>query len=397
MRMDKFPVTEMQTRLTKIKKLMQRDDIPSLLLLYKVDYFYFTGSMQTGLLYISTKGESIFFVKKYLKRAKEESPFPLILPLSSYKDLPKLIKDYVGFIPKRIGIEWDVVSVADYMRMQKLFPEVELVDATPIIREIRKNKSQYEINKMKKAGLLGKKIYEEGRNFLKEGMSEIEFAGILEAIAKKNGHEGLLRMRGLNGEAYTWCVLSGESGGIISSIDAPTGGFGLSTAFPLGASRKKIKAHEPILVDFGAVIEGYQVDQTRIYSIGDLPDKFVDAYNAARKIEKSVIDAAKPGTPSENIYYLSLQMAKDLGYSDYFLGPKGAKVTFVGHGIGIELNELPFIAKGHKYPIEEDMTFATEIKLIFPNEAAIGIENTVWIKKDGYEKLTPISEEILLV
>ncbi|NTV34384.1 MAG: aminopeptidase P family protein, partial [Deltaproteobacteria bacterium] len=243
----------------------------------------------------------------------------------------------------------------------------------------------------------GKRVYREAGKILREGMTEIEFGGLLEANAKKLGHEGLLRVRSFNYEAYSWHVLSGSIGGIVSQSDSPMGGLGLSPAFPVGASRKVMKAGEPILVDFGICYHGYQADETRMFCIGKMPRKFVDAYKACREIHDAVLADTRPGADCERLFLRTLQLAKGLGYEDSYLGPPGLQTKFIAHGVGLELNEFPFLAQGQSYPLEQGMTFAVEPKIVFPGEGSVGIENTVLVTQEGCEILTPIDMEIVEV
>jgi Xaa-Pro aminopeptidase len=250
---------------------------------------------------------------------------------------------------------------------------------------------------MRRAGEIGKRVLEEGCNILREGMSELEFGGLLEVVAKKLEHEGVIRMRPLNDEAFTWHVLSGPSGSIVSQVEAPMGGEGLSPAFPIGAGPRKIQAHEPVLVDFGICYNGYLIDQTRMYSIGELPEKFLQAYEASRKIENLVLDKARPGASCREIYENTVRFAAELGYKDSYLGVPGKKTSFVGHGVGLEISEIPFLAARQNSSIEEGMTLAIEPKMVFPGEGAVGIENTVLITTRGIEKLTICDENILQI
>jgi Xaa-Pro aminopeptidase len=228
-------------------------------------------------------------------------------------------------------------------------------------------------------------------------MTEIEFGGLLEANAKKLGHEGLLRVRSFNYEAYSWHVLSGSIGGIVSQSDSPMGGLGLSPAFPVGASRKEMKAREPILVDFGICYHGYQADETRMFCIGKMPRKFVDAYKACREIHDAVLADTRPGADCESLFLRTLELARALGYEDSYLGPPGLQTKFIAHGIGLELNEYPFLAQGQSYPLEIGMTFAVEPKIVFPGEGSVGLENTVVVTQEGCEILTPIPMDIIEV
>ncbi len=391
------PGEEIENRIKRIRERMARQGIEAILVIEKMDFYYLSGTTQEGFLFLPLEGKPLLLIKRELERAKIESPLKPVIPLQSIRHLPLLIQDHYRTLPQNLGLEFDLLPVRDYFRYQDLFSGTVLLDSSAVFREVRKIKSPFEMELMKKAGEIARKVYEEAKGMIQEGMTEIELGGLLEAVAKKYGHEGLLRVRSLNYEAYSWHILSGSSGGVVSQSDSPMGGFGLSPAFPVGASLKKIKAREPILVDFGICYHGYQVDQTRMFSIGRMKKRFIDAYKASKEIHDSVLDEVHPGTDCEALFKKTVRLAKKLGYGDSYLGPPRLQTRFVGHGIGLELNELPFLAQGHSYPLEEGMTFAIEPKIVFPGEGAVGFENTVAVTQSGYEILTPIEQAIFQV
>jgi Xaa-Pro dipeptidase len=388
---------EIRSRLNRVKTRMRKKGIEALLVIQKMDFYYLSGTTQDGLLFLPLEGHPLLMVKREFERAKVESPLKHVVPLKSLRDIPSLIQTHGHRLPHDLGLEFDVLPVNDYSRLQKLFPGAKFVDISSVLRDIRKIKSPFEIDLMRTAGKIGKRVYQEARRMLKKGMTEIEFGGLLEAVAKRHGHEGLLRVRSLNYEAYTWHVLSGPTGGIVSQSDSPMGGLGLSPAFPVGASLRVMKAYEPILVDFGTCYHGYQADETRMFSIGKMKQKFIDAYKACREIHDAVLEQTRPGADCEDIFLKTIQLAEKLGYKDSYLGPPGLQTRFIAHGIGLELNEYPFIAKGQSYPLEQGMTFAVEPKIVFPGEGSVGIENTVAVTKNGHEILTPASTNIFQV
>jgi len=391
------PLEEIENRFTRIRTGMKKQEMDALLVVQKMNFYYLSGTTQDGLLFIPLEGKPLLMIKRELERAKVESPIKDIILLKSNREIPSLIQTHSGKLPNSLGLELDILPVKDYFKFQELFGDTRFIDASSIMGEARKIKSSFEIDLMKIAGEIGKKVYQEARKILKEGMTEIEFGGLLEATAKRYGHEGLLRVRSLNYEAYTWHVLSGLTGGIVSQSDSPMGGLGLSPAFPVGASQKVMKAHEPILVDFGTCYHGYQADETRMFSIGKMKQKFIDAYNACKEIHDTVLEETRPVADCEVIFLKTLRLAEKLGYKDSYLGPPGLQTHFVAHGIGMELNELPFIAQGQSYPLEKGMTFALEPKIVFPGEGSVGLENTVVVTETGYEILTPVSQKIFQV
>ncbi len=388
------PKPEIDQRLQRFQSSLAQDDLEAALVIYKTDYFYFSGTAQNALLYVPRLGPPLLMVIRDIDRARDESPIDQIISLESLTALPKVLKRFYGVIPSRIGMELDVLPVRDYFRYQNLLPGTEIVDTSTIIKCVRMVKSPFEIEQMRKAGKIGSLVYEEGCSVLREEMSEIEFGGYLELAAKRLEHEGIIRMRSLNYEAYTWHVLSGPSGGMISQAESPMGGQGLSPAFPVGAGARKMKAHEPILVDFGICYNGYLVDQTRMYCIGEMPDKYVRAYHATQAIEQLVFEEAYLGSRCDHIFEKTVQAAEKLGYHDSYLGVLGKQTSFVGHGIGLENSEIPYIAAGQTYRLQEGMTIAVEPKLVFLDEAAVGIEDTFLITATGIEKLTVCDDRI---
>lgn len=391
------PKEEIHRRLARLREKMILSELEALLIVQKVDCFYFSGTAQNSVLFVPLDGHPLLAVRRELDRARVESPIELVVGIQSIRELPSLIQEYLGKIPKTLGIEMDILPAREYLWYCELFSNTQIMDSSQLIGDIRTIKSPFEVELMRRAGEIGKTVYHEARSLLREGMTEIEFGGIMEAIAKKHGHEGLLRVRGMNYEAYTWHVLSGWTGGIVSQSDSPMGGLGLSPIFPVGASHRKMNAHEPILVDFGTCYHGYLADETRMFSIGELPGKFQDAYKVCREIHDSVLAEIRPGIECDALFKISNQLAERMGYKDSYLGPQTLQTRFIGHGIGLELSEKPFLAEKHTYPLEEGMTLALEPKIVFPGEGAAGIENTVVITANGYQCLTPLDQDIFQV
>jgi Xaa-Pro dipeptidase len=391
-RIQHTPKAEIQSRLERLKPLVEKASLDGAFFHYKIDYFYLSGTMQDAFLYVRPEGKPILFVRRELQRALRESPLEEIVPIKTFKD----IKSFLGPL-KRVGMQLDVIPYAMAMKFKDILGDVTMVDVSPLTQQLRKNKSPFEISILERAAAISNQVYDAVPNFLREGLREIELGGLLENHAKALGHEGLLRVRSLNYEAYTWHILSGRTGSIVSQSDSPMGGLGLSPAFPVGASMKKMKRGEPILVDFGISYHGYHVDQTRMYAIGHMPEPFVKAYTVCRDIQYRVLDKVLEGMRTADLFMYSKQLAEDAGFGENYLGYGLHKVNFLAHGIGLELAELPFIAKTHDYPLEVGMTFAIEPKMVFPKKGACGIENTVLLEPGAWRILTNRDEQITIV
>jgi Xaa-Pro dipeptidase len=389
------PGEELQRRITKLQKVMQKDGIGGALLLQRADLFYFSGTGQDAHLFIPAEGEPALIVKKSLVRAESESALDKITSFRGWDKLAALIRDSVS-AGSKIGMETDVLPASLFFRYQKMLGEFEVTDISKSIRQIRAVKSDYEIGLMEKAAEVSRSVFNHALSVIRKGLSEVELAGQLEFHARTLGHQGAVRMRGFNQELYFGHIMSGDNAAAISFFDGPTGGSGLNPSYPQGAGQEIIRANEPILVDFVSVLGGYMVDQTRIYSIGEPPAYLLEAYNQAVKIKKSLAAAGKPGVRGSLLFEQAEQMAREAGLANHFMGYT-EKVSFVGHGVGIELDELPVIARGLDTLLEEGMVFALEPKFIFPGEGTVGIEDTFVVGKDNLKQITGFSDQLQII
>jgi len=391
------PKDEIESRINRFRKEMEHRGIESALVISSPNYHYLSGTSQSSILYLSVEDEPILFVRRNIDRAKEDSPLSTIVSFKSPKQLPGLIKEHGCTNTATIGIEMDVLPALDFFRYQEIFSRSEFVNATPAIMKCRMKKTPFEIEQIKTACLIGDKMLQAGRQLLKTGMSEIEFATLLDLEARKRGHEGTIHIRGLNVEAYSWHVLSGASACSVTDSDTPCGGQGMSPAFPRGASTRRIKAHEPVMVDVPVCYNGYLADQTRIFCIGELPDKFRNAYEFCREVQRLTIEKARPGANCEELFLLGQAMARDRGYDRCYMGFNGGKAAFVGHGIGLEVNETPVLGLKQNYPVQSGTVVAIEPKVVFPEEGAVGIESMFHITDDGYEQLSTLDDGIFQI
>jgi Xaa-Pro dipeptidase len=327
-----------------------------------------------------------------------ESGLKEVIPFTSPRDIKGVLIDFSYPMPATLGMELDVVPVNVLNRFEKAMDGCKIKDATPLIRTVRAVKSGYEINILKDAALIVDKVCKRAREVIKEGMTDLELAAELEFTARQAGHQGFVRMRGFNNELFYAHVFSGNDSAVPTYSDTPLGGVGLNPSFPQGASYKKIRRHEPITVDFSGIFDGYIVDQTRMFSVGELPERLSNAYHDMLAIQEYAKQAAKPGVSWGGLYDECLQMAGDMGYRDNFMGARGSQVSFIGHGTGIELDEFPFIARGfNDYQLEQNMVFAFEPKAVYPGLGAVGVENTFRVDKDGLKHLTFADQDLVVL
>ncbi len=392
----KVPASEIDSRTLKLQKELQESEIDGLFIVQRVDLFYFSGTSQNGFMYIPSDGAPLLFIKQYLPRAQEESSVASIIKINSIKEIPGLIIDHFGKLPATIGFELDVIPVNDFTFYRSLFPGSKFVDGSPLVLKLRRIKSEWEITQLENTADMTRQTFDYMQATIKAGISEMEFAGMFETYARRLGHGAGLRVRHYQTEGYPWHVLSGKSGGMVGLLDSPASGAGTSAAFPVGAGSKKLCANEPIMVDLGSVLNGYHMDETRMLAIGAMPPRAMDASLAAIEIHDSVLAKSKPGITVGELFEHSVRLAKSLGHEIPYLGPPGHKVSFIGHGIGLELIEPYIMARNRDHQLEPGMTFALEPKMVYENEFAAGVESVFLVTQTGARLLSKVPVEIFV-
>jgi Xaa-Pro aminopeptidase len=294
-------------------------------------------------------------------------------------------------------MELDVLPANLYFNYQSIFANAKIEDISRAIRLIRAVKSAYEQNIMRQAGRLSDEVAATVPELLREGMTELELAGKIEAEARKRGHQGVVRMRLFGSEMFYGHLMSGAAGALPSFVSSPTGGIGPSPAMAQSAGFKKIQRHEPVMVDYMFALNGYHSDHARIFSLGNLPRDLVEAYALTRKLHEMIKKWAKPGVRSGEIYERALEKTEEWGYADYFMGFGPERIRLVGHGVGLEVDEFPFLAAGQNLELQEGMTLALEPKLIFPGKGVIGLENSHIVTQNGLEQINGYTEEIVVI
>lgn len=390
------PGSEIRSRISRFQSLLQREGIRAALIMQLIDRFYFSGTIQDGVLIIPAEGDPRYLCRRSVERAREETPLPVV-PFKSFKEVPLSLEDMGALHAVRLGLELDVIPAALFTRFGTLVPEADWSDLGPLVREVRAIKSPYEIERIRAAGFQVGVVVDTAREVLAEGMREVEFASFLEKRARELGHQGILRMRGFNQELFYGHIFSGEDAALISHLDAPLGGKGMNPSVAQGSGLRTIRRGDPVVVDFVGNVGGYLIDQTRIMVVGDLADELMEGFHQARAIADVVVSAAVPGAHWSALWDLSVQTAEELGISDRFLGPSGEQVRFVGHGIGLEVDEYPFLAPRLDSPLEPGMVFALEPKVFHPGVGITGIEDTYLVTEDGLERLTVTEREIIKV
>jgi len=386
-----IPAQEIEGRVARFQEALRAAELDGAILVQETDLVYLAGTGQSAHLVVPAEGEPALFVRKTLERAREESPLARVEPLRSLRDLPGALAS-CGVERGRLGLELDVLPAASYLAYARRLDRFELADCSLPLRRVRALKTTWELERIHVAAEQLSHVPEWMARHARPGMTELELAAELERELRLAGHQGPIRFRAFNNELFYGSVLAGPSGAVPGSTETPVVGPGPNVAVSKGASNRPIEDGEPILIDFAGAHEGYLADQTRTFSLGPLPRYLEEPYEAAREILHRVAGAARPGVTGAELYEKAMELAGD---REGFMGWGDERVSFVGHGIGLEIDELPLLARGWDEPLEAGMVFALEPKFVFPEVGAVGIENSYLVTGNGVERLTSAPEELI--
>jgi Xaa-Pro dipeptidase len=387
--MEPVPTAEITLRVKALQKALAPAGIGLALIRQPADLFYYAGTLVDGFLAVAPEGQPSLLVRRpHHQDHLTPGPWPRVR-YRDLKELPKIIGQ-TGLEPQgAVAMELDVIPAAWFKRIQEqLFPGQPIVDLSPLIRIQRMVKSAYELTQFHRAAAILDQVHAQVPALLKPGLSELEVSAALEYRLRLLGHQGLVRVRNWDLEVYYGHVLSGVSGLLAAYTDTPSGGSGFSAAFPQGPSLKKLAPNEPISIDLAACVNGYIVDMTRMYALGSLPSQVGEIWEAVEELYKLFAAAVKPGVSPGEIYHLLTGSVRTRGLADFFMGLSDDRVSFLAHGVGLELDEYPFITARFPYPLEADMVLAFEPKFFLPEIGMVGQEDTGRITPGGVEWLT---------
>lgn len=381
---------ELKLRRDKIRVLMAQQEIDAALFTCNVNLIYTYGRVVSGYLYLPLNAPARLFLKRPNNIRGEH-----ILPLRKPEQLPELIQECGLPLPKRLMLEGDELPYREYARLAGCFPDTEVLPCgTALIRQARTVKTDMEIEMFRRSGVAHARAYERIPSVWQPGMTDRQFSIEIERLMRLEGGLGIFRVFGRSMEIFMGSLLAGDNAATPSPYDFALGGEGLDPSIPGGANGTLLQPGQTLMVDMGGNFYGYMGDMSRVFSVGKAPERAYAAHQVCLEIQEEIAATAKPGTVCEELYNLAIERVTRAGLADYFMGVE-QKAKFIGHGIGLEINEAPVIAPRMKQELEPGMVFALEPKIVLPGIGPVGIENSWVVTAEGIEKLTICPEEII--
>lgn len=384
-----LPAEELTLRLSAIQQLMLREQADGMLIADNANLYYLTGRVFAGYVYVPAAGMPVYFVKRPVHLTGNN-----VLSIHKPEDIPSILPLES---PQTLALELDTMAYSTIERLQKLFPEAKTRNASAILRQARAVKTPLEIEKIAQSGVKQERVYRKVPQLYTEGMTDLELQVEIERTSRLEGCLGQFRISGNSMELYMGSILAGDNADSPSPYDFAMGGEGLDPSLPVGCNGTLIRRGESVMVDVNGNYTGYMTDMTRTFAVSPLEPLAEKAHQCSINICHTLQQMMHPGVEARILYDTAKQMAEDAGLGDYFMGHR-QKAGFVGHGVGIEINELPVIAPRSRDLLQAGNVIALEPKFVIPGVGAVGIENTYVVGADNSPGrcLTLAQEQILL-
>ena len=397
MNINKTPKTELSQRMERFTSEMDKayDGWEMCAITGSVSMFYLTGTICDGLLLIRRGESSTLCVRRSYERCLLESEFSDIRQMKNFRD----IAEASGALPDTLYLDTAHASLEWYGFFSKYLKFGNVLPIDRVMLKTRSVKSEYELERI---SLSGKKIDSMLRdNFpqlLREGISELELYLELYVMCIRDGHEGYSRFSMLNTDATLGHIGFGDSPLYPSVFNGASGTKGLCPAIPaLGSRSRLLRSGDLVYVDICYCVDGYNTDKTLIFSYGSTqPEHVAAAHRHCLDLHMHAASMLRPGVKASSIYREIMGMVLP-EYKHCFMGVPGRTVPFIGHGVGLYVDEMPVIARGFDVPLENGMTIAIEPKIGIDGIGMVGSENTYLVTDNGGISLTGECSEIIVV
>ena len=399
-----IPAEELAYRWDRCKNLLHQfiPQAEGILVFSRLNIYYFSGSFAGGVFWLPVSGEPVLFCRRGDERAKIESPMNHIYPFRSYGDIETILNDFGGSLPGLIAAEMNGLSWALSNSLTKHLSAHKFVPADRIIGMSRAKKSEWELTILREAGAIHARCLTKLLPpFLHDGISELEISHKISELFFSQGHLGILRMENYGEEIFLGHISVGESANYPSVFNGPVGLRGVHPAAPyMGAAEVRWTSGQPLTIDNGFTLAGYMTDKTQVYWLGDkerMPVNAVKAHNFCIDLQDEIAEVLRPGTLPSEIWKHCHAKVERSEWRDGFMGLGKNKVFFVGHGIGLAIDEYPALANGFDLPLEEGMTLAIEPKIGIPGFGMVGVENTFEVTTAGGKCLSGEDFDIITI
>jgi Xaa-Pro dipeptidase len=390
----RVPADEVTRRVQTLQSTLRDQRVALVWIEHLADRLYYTGSAQDGVLFVPADANPVFWVKKSMDRARYEASVETLPYPGGRKMLGALGDRMPG--DGRLGVPLDVTPAATYARLSSALGTDRVVDVTGPVRAPRAVKSAWEIEQIRRASDQVTTMYGEIVQHIRPGITELELTGRVEGRLRELGHGGTIRVRRPGADITMAVVVSGVSALYPTSFNGPVGAEGPYPNSASSAGWKRLEEAETVMLDVVTVHNGYHADTTRTFFLGDsVPSEVRRAHDFCLDALKEIEKRLSPGNVCSEVYLEVQRVLEERGEPQGLMGFGENRVKFFGHGVGLELDELPVLAAKIDTVLEPGMVVAVEPKAFLESVGPVGIENTYVVTAGGCEALCDAPLELM--
>jgi Xaa-Pro aminopeptidase len=386
-------------RIRTLQDLLVKSGMAAAVVWYSRDLLYYTGTCQPSWLVILPDTYRLFVRSGYAE-AKRQVTIGAD-HLEEERDAERLVLylcDHGVAKGSIIGMELDVLPVNTWRQWCNRIPDWNLADVTPLILEQRQIKDGSEIESIRRACRVMDLGHDRIRATLKAGMTELEVAAAIEDVHRREGHAGIYFMRHPDFFMARGLCASGPNLMRLSGPAFSLSGVGLDAAVPAGPSLRVIRPGDSVLIDIPVLVGGYHVDMARTYTAGAADRRRRDLHGKLEQLFAFAAYILRPGMTWGQGYQAVEEQADLLGIGNFFQRMvSGGKLHYIGHGVGMEINEPPLVTARNGDPILAGTVLALEMHLLQENAFALKMEDMLLIGEEENAFMTRTPRTLLEV
>lgn len=388
--MNNLPLCEAGSRLKRVQQTITEMQSDACIITSSVNQYWLCGFIFDGFIFLFPEGDPILFVKRP-SNIRDERARQIRKP----EQIPDMLRESGKTLPKRILIEADQLSFNATTRLQAALDMAEIKNISGELRRIRAVKSEYELEQIRESARIHTKVYELIPSLYGKGMTDLKLQIEIERQMRLHGSMGIFRSFGENMDIFMGSMLAGDNAQAASPYDYALGGEGITPLLPIGSNGTPLLPGTTLMVDMAGNYRPWMDDMTRTFAIEHAPDIAYKAHQVSIDIHNAILKTFQAGALCSELYLLAEEIVKENGLTPYFMGTI-QQAKFIGHGVGLEINEPPVLTPRSKEVLETGMAFALEPKFVLPGIGAVGIENTYIVHESGFENIT-LCEEAMIV
>ncbi len=386
-------------RLEQLQASLRDEGWQAALIMQPRDLYYYAGTAQPANLWVPDEGDPVLFTRRVHKLAQESTWVERTVSAGGFGEMSRALADLELSLPPGavLGVEQDVLPYRLVEGLKKNLEGVKLENLSPIVLKQRLVKDDEEIARIGKAVELWEKGHEAIMETLAVGVAEYEVAAAMENAARRGGGDGMVWPRRWDSSLPAGgIVASGPNAWVVSGEAMTVTGVGLSQALPWGPSSRRLEAGDLVVVDFTLSYEGYHCDMTRTYCVGDPTQEQRDLWERLLELHLQVVDQVRPGVTGEELYLVAKGLAEDMGLIENFMGVGSERGSYIGHSIGLELDEWPVLGAGYHEPLPVGAVITIEPKFMVPGQGAVMVEDDIVVTPSGHEVMSTLERKLFV-